>query len=134
VSQENVDLAYEARAAYDRGGVEAMLHYFDPDVELVAPPQWPDDRIGRGHDGVKQVFAAWAAQFDDFTFDPPERIIDAGADRVVVLLNQRGRIKGSQAELEQPVGLVLDAREGKAIRWRAYLSWEEALSSAGREE
>jgi ketosteroid isomerase-like protein len=134
MSQENVDLAYEALAAYDQGGVEAMLEYFDPNVELVAPPQWPDDRVGRGHDGVRKVFAAWAGRFDDFRFGPPERIIDAGADRVVVLFTQHGRIKGSDAELEQPIGLVVDGLEGKAIRWRAYLSWEEALTSAGLEE
>jgi ketosteroid isomerase-like protein len=133
VSREDVERAYEAVAAYERGGLEAVLPYYDPNVELVAPPQWPDDRVGWGHDGVRKVFAAWNGQFDDFRLDQG-RIIDAGGGRIVGLHTQRGRIKGSDSWVEQPVGVLFEVCGGKITRWCAYLSWEEALDAAGLAE
>jgi ketosteroid isomerase-like protein len=133
VSQEDVEAAYEAIAAYNRGGLEALLPYFDPNVELIAPPQWPDDRVGWGHEGVREVDAAWRGQFDDFRMDP-QRIIDAGGGRIVALYTMRGRIKGSDTLVEQSAGVLYESREGKVTRWRAYLSWDEALDAAGLSE
>jgi ketosteroid isomerase-like protein len=128
--EEAVRRAFEA---FNRGDFEAVLPDFDPNVELVAPPQWPDDRVGWGHDGVRNVMVAWTRQFDDFRIDP-SRMIDAGGDRIVVLSTQRGRIKGSDSWVEHRVGVLHELRDGKITRWRAYLSWEEALDAAGLAE
>jgi ketosteroid isomerase-like protein len=133
VSQENVKLAQDAFAAYNCGGTESMLEYFDPNVELVAPPNWPEDRVLWGHDGLRKVVADWNAQFDDFHAGP-ERIIDAHGSGVVVLWTLRGHIKGSDREVRQPVGMHWEFHEGKVRRWHAYLSWDEALKAVGLEE
>ena len=128
MSQENVEVADAALAAFHRGALEVALDYFDPEVELIAPPEF-----FRGHAGIRKVVADWPALFDDFRVDR-ERIIDAHESGVVVLLTQRGRIKGSDGELRQPVGMHWEFREGKVRRWHAYLSWEEALKAVGLEE
>jgi ketosteroid isomerase-like protein len=77
VSQENVELATAAFAAYNGGGMESVLEYFDPDVELIAPPQWLEDRILRGHAGPRQIQDGWDVHFDALRTDVT-RIIDVG--------------------------------------------------------
>ena len=128
-----MEVVYETAAAYNRGGVEAALEYFDRNVELVAPPEWPEDRVGWGHAGARKVYSDWAQQFDDFRLGEG-RVIDAGENGVVALFTQRGRIRGSDRELEQPVGMHYEVRAGKITRWHAYLSWDEALKAVGMEE
>jgi ketosteroid isomerase-like protein len=86
------------------GGVEALVDYFDPSAELIAPAEWPEARVDWGHNGVRRVWAAWSEQFDDFHTDLA-RIIDCGGDRVIALMTQRGRIKESERELEQRVAV-----------------------------
>ena len=133
MSQENVETAYDVVAAYNRDGTEALLEYFDPDVELVAAPEWPEDRVSWGHAGIRKVMGAWNDRFDDFRVDPA-RVIDAGESGVVVLYTLHGRIKDSDRELVQSVGLRFEFRGDKITRWHSYLSWEQALKAVGLEE
>jgi ketosteroid isomerase-like protein len=132
VSEENVKLAHDLIGAYDRGGIEAALEYFDPEGELVTPPEWMEDRVMRGHDGMRKIQADWDEQFDDFRVDPG-RIIDAGENGVVALFTQRGRMKRTDHELEQPVGFHFEFFGGKVTRSHVYLSWDEALAAVGME-
>jgi ketosteroid isomerase-like protein len=87
----------------------------------------------RGHEGVRKLWSLWTEQFDNFRLDA-ERVVDLADDRVLVLGHQRGQIKRSDDELEQPVGVTIEVHEGKITRARVYMSWAEALKAVGLEE
>jgi ketosteroid isomerase-like protein len=133
VSQENVQLVKEAADAYNRGEVEAMLEYYDPNIEWVTPSGAIDDYVYKGHAGVKKLLSLWTEQFDNFHVDVA-RVLDLADDQVLVLGYQRGHIKGSDHELEQQMAYDGEVRDGKVTRVRVYLSWEDALKAVGLEE
>ena len=132
MSQENVEIVRDTIAAFNRGGVEAALEYFDPDIEWLGPPEWLEDRLYEGHDGIRKIAAVWTENFDEYRLDV-EKAIDAG-DHVVALVYQRARIKGTGDRIEQPIGYDWEVRDGKGARVQVYFTWEEALEAAGLSE
>jgi ketosteroid isomerase-like protein len=132
MSEENRRIVRDAIAALNRGGIEAFLNYFEPNVEWITPPDWLEDRVLYGHDGVRTAVAQFGEQLDEFRVDL-ERAIDLGGERVIALLYQRGRIKGTDHQLEQELGVIIDLRDGKATRVELYFSWQEALKAVGAE-
>jgi ketosteroid isomerase-like protein len=132
VSQENVDISYNAVTALDRDGIEGFLAYCDPNVEWITPPDWLEDRVFNGHEGVTRAISLFGEQLDGFRVDV-ERVVDVDEDRVVVLAYQRGRIKGTDHTLEGPLGIATKFRDGRATRFQVFFSWEEALKAAGLE-
>jgi ketosteroid isomerase-like protein len=116
--------------AFSDQGIEAALEYFDPELEWWAPPEWLEDRLYKGHEGLRELAAFWTEQFDEYEVEL-ERFIDLGDDRVVALLHQRGRIKGSGNPVEQPIGYIARISEGKVREVHVYFSWEATLEAAG---
>jgi hypothetical protein len=56
-------------------------------------------------------------------------------DRVVVLGETVGRIKGSGVPIRQPIGTVYsDFRDGRIGEGRNFLTWREALEAVGLPE
>jgi hypothetical protein len=53
---------------------------------------------------------------------------------VVALLDMRGRIKGSNLPVHQPVGAVHDAADGLIGETHYFLTWRKALEAAGLRE
>jgi ketosteroid isomerase-like protein len=133
MSQENVETSSNAIAALNRDGVDGFLAYCDPAVEWITPPDWPEEPVFHGHDGVTRAIALFGEQLDDFRVEI-DRVVDVDQDRVVVLLYQSGRIKNSGHTLREPIGVATEFRDGKAMRFQVYFSWREALQSVGLEE
>lgn len=128
MSQSEVTTVREVLAAFNRDGVEAALEYFDPNVEWIGPPEWLEERLYRGHDGIRKVASLWTEHFDEFRLDL-DRTIDVG-DHVIAFLYQRARIRGTDDEIEQLVAQDYQVRDGKATRVHVYFSWEAALEAA----
>jgi ketosteroid isomerase-like protein len=116
--------------AFAAGGIDAVLAHVDPEVAWYAPPEWLEERVYRGHDGIRELASYWDGNFDEYRLEL-ERVLDLDESRAVALVQQRGRIKGGGAELEQPVGYVAEFRDGKLIRMDVYFSWEAALEAVG---
>jgi ketosteroid isomerase-like protein len=129
VSEQTVQILADAIAAFDEGGVEAALKHADPEIDWIAPPEWLEDRLYRGHDGLRRLAEFWTQQFDEYRLEP-ERFIDLGDDRVVALVHQRGKIKGSETPIELSLGWIVQVREGKLTKVNVYFSWEAALEAA----
>jgi ketosteroid isomerase-like protein len=72
VSQQNVKTSSDAIAALNRDGVEGFLAYCDSDVEWITPPNWLEDRVLNGHDGVRRAIALFDEQLDDFRVENGE--------------------------------------------------------------
>jgi len=130
MSQENVEiirLGYEHFKA-SGGDIRANADL----VWDVSNLGWPDQQIYHGPAGALQFNAEWAAAWDDWEL-VPEDYIDAG-ERVVVILNQRGRSKATGIPVEMRFAQVWTLRDGLGIRMDLYASVEEALEAVGLAE
>jgi ketosteroid isomerase-like protein len=132
VSKEGVEIVHNAVAEFDRAGIEGALEYFDPGIEWVSPPEWPEDPRYHGYDGLRKLAAVWTENFEEFRLDL-ERAIDVG-NHVIALLHQRGRIKGSSSRIEVQIAWDCVLVERRLAWVRGYFSWEEALAAVGLEQ
>src|SRR6476619_6722718 len=83
MSQENVEIAEQTLAAFNRRDLAALRSLNDPHVEF----DWsasvgPEAGVYRGIDAVMQVFAAYFDTFVEITIEPQD-FIDAGESVVV---------------------------------------------------
>ncbi|HEY6653100.1 MAG TPA: nuclear transport factor 2 family protein [Solirubrobacterales bacterium] len=116
--------------AFNETGVEAALPYLHPEIEWVAPPEWLEDRLYKGHDGIRRLSAYWTQLFDEYRV-MPQRVMDAGDGRVLLLLQQEGRIIGSADRVESPLGYLVEIRDTLVARVEIFFSWEATLEAAG---
>jgi hypothetical protein len=119
------DAAWAARLA-------EIEPYFDEDFEfVVVTPGQPTS--GRGFAEYRVLFLDWIQPWE--TYRPKiEKIIDLG-ERVAVLGQDRGRMKGMDREIEGPKGLVLYSfKASKVTRVEYYFDREEGLRAAGLTE
>ena len=132
MSQENVDVVRRALETFNREGVESALVYFDPEVEWLGPPEWLEEHLYKGHDGIRQIAALWNESFEEYRLDL-EKLIDT-EDAVVALLYQRGRVKGTPDLVGSQIAYVWAVRNGLTIRVQVYFSWDQALKAVGLAE
>jgi ketosteroid isomerase-like protein len=130
MSQANVEMVRQMFDAFN-GGKEGWIEFFDSEATLQGPPEWLDRTAYRRRDGIRRALAMWTENFSEFRWDL-ERVIDAG-DCVAARATQRGRIKQSDAWVEQPLGVVYQMRDGKITRVSIYFSWGQALKAVGVE-
>jgi ketosteroid isomerase-like protein len=121
--------AYEAM---NRGGLDAVVPFVDPDIEFVPPAELQAAPTLRGTEPIKELARQWVETFDDFRIEP-ERFIDAG-DQVVVFVRDSGRIKGSDAEIHNCFIHVWTLAAGKIIKWQTFTDQSQALEAAGLSE
>ena len=133
MSRESVEIVRQAYEAFSAGGVEATRDFFAADAVLFSYPEWAGPSQYRGHDGLRTLLAEWTDNFDEFELEVRE--VRRVGDRVVMLGETVGRIKGSGVPIRQPLGAVYsDFRDGRIRRARFFPSWEEAVEAAGLPE
>lgn len=71
--------------------------------------------------------------FDDFRSEPAE-LIDAGEDKVIVVIRVSGRAKPSSVETDLTHAVLYTIGDGKIVRGREYWTRAEALKAAGLPE
>jgi ketosteroid isomerase-like protein len=130
MSQENVELVRRSFEAYAIGGIEASLAFYASDFVWDPGAEWVEESVYRGHDGARRLDAIFLENFDDYRLELHEiRAVDT---RVVALYESVGRIRGSNATIRQPIGIVVDEiRDGKIAAIRSYFTWPRALEAVG---
>ncbi len=126
MSSVNEELVRRAVEAFNRGGPEAALELFHPDVEWMATSHWPEDPVYHGHEGIKRLGDRWIELFEDYALTA-ERVEDLG-DRIIVLGTQSGRARGSGIEIGQELGFIFHVCDGLFQRVDTFVSWDEALA------
>jgi ketosteroid isomerase-like protein len=135
VSEKDVEDVREAWEAWERGDMEAIFEFYDPEIV------WDQTHYGgaelanlyRGHDGVRQFFREWVEPFESY-YAHAEDFIDAG-EAVVVRCRQGGRGKHSGVEVDMPpYWQVYRLRDGRAVRIEVYIDRREAFKAVGLEE
>lgn len=132
MSQENVDAFRRALEAYNRRDIDAFLEAFDPMVEihpLTLAMFGPEGTVYRGHEGIRQFIRDVDEVLPGLQVDPLE-IRDLG-ERIVANGRLQARGRASGAEVESPIGWLVEFNEGRVIRMTDYLDPKEALEAAG---
>jgi ketosteroid isomerase-like protein len=125
MSEENVEAIRRGYEHFIATG-EVRAH---PDLVWdVSRLGWPDQQIYPGVEGATRFNAEWADAWDDWELEV-EDYLDAG-ERVVVILNQRGRSKATGIPVDMRFAQVWTLRDGRATRMEMYASVEEALEAA----
>jgi hypothetical protein len=62
------------------------------------------------------------------------KILEAGADQVVVVADERGHGKGSGASFERHSGTIFTLRGGSVVKLKFFQTGEDALEAAGLRE
>jgi ketosteroid isomerase-like protein len=133
MSQENVEFVRRSFDAYASGGIEATFPFYAPDIVWDPGPEWVEETVYRGHDGIRRIDRVFLESFDDYSLQLHD--VRAAGDRVVALYEAIGRIKGSTRTIRQPVAIVIDEiRDGKIAAVRSYFTWARALDAVGLQE
>jgi ketosteroid isomerase-like protein len=131
---DNVDVARRGMDAYNRRDIDV----FFAELATADFEWWPALTRGyeggcyRGREGVEQFIADTSENWEELQI-VAEEFRDLG-DRVLVLGRFSGRGKGSGVPVEQPYTTILDFRNDRIWRLRAYFDRAEALRAAGLSE
>ena len=134
MSRENVETVrrhYEHRQSHD----DFLEEIIAPDYvwDMSHFRGWPEQRTYEGIDGARRFVREWTAAFDDWAIEVVE-IHDAGDDRVVAVIDQRGRSRSASLPVEMRFAQVFTMRDGKQVRMEMYDDPDEALKAVGLEK
>jgi ketosteroid isomerase-like protein len=129
MSQENVENVKAAVAHFGATG-EPMWSTTATDIE-VHDHDIPDAGVYRGHAGYVQWLEDWAGAWSEFSLEP-EKFIDVG-ECVVVVFRMRATGRGSGVTVERKDAMVVEVRDGKAVRLDYYNDQEQAFRQVGIE-
>jgi ketosteroid isomerase-like protein len=133
MSQENVKIAKRCVDAFDRRDLDELAETVTADFE------WVGAFLGvveggsyRGGEGLARYFCEAEETWESFSVSG-EEFCDLG-DTVLVRGRMEGRGRGSGVEVDTPYTMVVEFRDGKVSRSRAYLDHAQALRAAGLAE
>jgi ketosteroid isomerase-like protein len=133
MSQENVEVVRRTLKAFSDRDADVASSYLAAGIEWEpASPATVEGAVYRGRDEVAEATAGLWELWDVFRFEETE-VRDLG-ESVVWLGHVRMKGSASQVELDQEFANHIELRDGKIVRAKAYLSWEEALEAAGLRE
>jgi ketosteroid isomerase-like protein len=131
MSEENVEVVSRHMDAYLSGDFEAALRAYSPQVEIDVTVR-PEGRVYRGREGVIEAFRVWRGTWENWE-GQVEEIVDAG-DRVLMVLHESGRGKGSGVEIDQHTFFLYTLRDGLIVHTVVLINRDEALEAAGLSE
>ena len=114
--------------AFARNDFEASLSVFAPDVEWDGT-NLPDGTISRGLDAVVDHVSKWAAMWEVWEVDL-EEVIDAGDDRVIAFIRERGRTTAG-LEVNERHSELYTVHGGKITSRKGFSDADLALEEAG---
>jgi ketosteroid isomerase-like protein len=133
MSEENVEIVRSCADALAQGDLDAGAQLLDPAFEFDVTRTDMNPRVYHGLDGVLELMSEWTSAYDDYEFEVAN-LVEAADDRVVGILRERGKMKGSGAWVEHVRGVVWTIRAGKVLRYDEYPTERDALEAAGVSE
>jgi ketosteroid isomerase-like protein len=134
MSQENVEITWQASRAWNDGGVGAFIEFFEADVEWRPPSESMEPGIYRGHDGVRDYLGRTAEVFEEQRVEPLE-VIDVDDQRVIAVVRLVGRSEHIAMEMTADwAWLITFGRRKKATRVDIFTNKQQALKAVGLEE
>ncbi len=128
MSQENVEIVRAAAVAYNRGDLDALMDFFDPEVDFVTL------LLGNHHgkEAIRPLFEENRKTLSGYRLDPDE-LIDAG-DQVIAVVHVGGAGATSGITLDDRIALVATLKGGLIVRQQTFRNKTEALEAVGLRE
>jgi ketosteroid isomerase-like protein len=133
VSAENVAVVRGCFEAYERGDIEAMVGFADPELITYRAPPNPDAGTYQGPEGFIEALLDWTAGFDEFQASL-EEVIDANEEQVIGRIHQRAVGSESRAPIEADFWFLYTIRGGKIVRLDMFIRRSHAFEAAGPPE
>jgi ketosteroid isomerase-like protein len=127
----NVALVRELIEAWNAGDRERWVPDLDPEVEIRTIRARLETRPYRGVEGFRKALADFDEDWEQVNFEVQD-VRGTGSDELVVATTQmtsRGRASG--VELEVPLALLWEFRDGLIVRVESFSDPAEALREAG---
>jgi ketosteroid isomerase-like protein len=132
LEDDRIERLRRGYAAFNVGGLPAILDLLVADIEVSDRESVPDRSTHYGLDGIQGLFESTMEAFDELELEP-EEFVEAG-DRTIVVLRQRARGRGSGVQVEGQVVHVWTWRADRAVQLRIFGDKEKALEALGGEE
>jgi ketosteroid isomerase-like protein len=123
---ERVKRAFEA---FNRGEREALLEFFDPDIEVQDVAQAVEEPLRHGLSGVRRWFAAMDEVWEELRIEP-EEYLEVDESRLIVVARVSGRGRGSGIEVDRSITTLYTMRDGRVVHVQAFDTKHEALAAA----
>jgi ketosteroid isomerase-like protein len=136
MSEENVETCQRSVDLFNRRDLEAWLEDLDPEVEFhlaLMAMFGGTATVFRGHEGARKYLRDLDEVFAEFQIVEISEIRDVG-ERVVAVGQLHGRGRESGAEVESPIGYVVEFNNGKIIRVDDFFDPKDAFVAAGLSE
>jgi ketosteroid isomerase-like protein len=137
MSQENVEFARRAFDAFNSTfteGTPDLYELLDPEVEWVPMSAILEGTSYQGHRGVQRWMDEMKQEWTSFEVRP-ERFLDLGGDRILVMGTWRAQGRSGGVQLDFPQATWLTRyRKGKLVLLRTFTDRDEALEAAGLSE
>ena len=127
MSQENVEIVRAMYEPFARGDFSTWAE-LPTDFEFVASPELPDAGTYRGEAAIRWM-TAWVESFEGHTIEAT-KIIDAGGDKVMVAILQRGRPRESQTVVQGRWWVVMTLRGDELAHAEVFPERGQALDAA----
>jgi ketosteroid isomerase-like protein len=128
MSEANIAVVRGMWEAFLRNDGETANSAFDPYVEWDGT-NLPDGEISRGLDAVVAHVRRWAEMWETWDVEL-EDVIDAGEDRVIAFVRERGRSKAG-LDVNARHSELYVVREGKIVYRKGFSDADEALVEVG---
>jgi ketosteroid isomerase-like protein len=131
VSQENVEIVRRYYAHRQTRG-DFLAEVLAPNYvwDMSHFQGWPEQQTYEGIEEARRFIRDWTAAFDDWEIEVVA-LHDAGGDKVVGVLRQRGRSKATGLPVDMLYAQVFTIRNGKQTRMEMYADPDEALKAVG---
>ena len=130
MSEKNVEVVRRAIAALGDKGVDGLLAFSDPEVELITPASLASEPgTYRGRDGVRGWFDSFNDAMDGVTLEGRDYM--PVGDQVLVQATLRARGRATGIETEQSAFLLCTVRDDRVTKLEGFAERDEALEAAG---
>lgn len=133
-NQRDAEVARETATAFGRafthGEIDAFLAMLAAEVDYEAPSVMQHTVMKlKGHDEVRRYLEETTSEYEELSVESKE-IRDLGGGRFLMVGLWEAKPRQSQTRFGSPMGAVLDIRDGKVARVRAFFDEQLAIDAA----
>jgi ketosteroid isomerase-like protein len=133
MSQENVEIVRLVHERLNEGDINGLVALCDGDFELDMTARVLNPETYRGHEGIRRFYREVTEIWEEIRWEPVH--FAAAADKVVVVMHDQGRGRGSGVDVtRRGTAWVWTIRGQLAVSVHYYTDQREALEAAGLEE
>lgn len=118
MAENNTQVIMKLYEAFARRDLPALLQWVDPEIEIRQTTQLPWGGTYQGQQGLMSFAAKLLENLDSRV--EMEEFVEAG-ESVVAIGHTRGQVRANHREFNVRAVHVWTVREGKALRFEAYI-------------